>query len=365
MRYPMWRNRQKSRRYVPRRAEKTGLPPGTPVFVGEIKQDFVSIDIMHYTPGDLEEIHDASLDDCARMKDAPGISWINFEGIHDVNALQALANLFGIHPLTTEDIANTSQRPKAEEFEDYLFLALKMLTYDPDAEAIVNENVSLVLGRNYVISFQERVGDVLDPVRERIRSGKGKLRSGGADFLAYAIMDSVVDEYFVVLEKLGDRIELIDDEILEAPDAMHMKELHRLKREVLFLRKMIWPLREELSAMEKSTSGLVSPSMLPFLRDLYDHTIEIIDVVETSRDIIGGMHDTFLSAASNRLNEVMKVLTIIGTIFIPLTFIAGIYGMNFENMPELQWRFGYFGLLGIMAALGIGMAAVFKKKKWL
>jgi magnesium transporter len=347
------------------RGRKAGLPPGTAVFVGEQKQDVIDISILNYSRQHLEEIQNARLEDCVRLRETSTITWINVNGIHDVEAIQTLADLFGLHPLTTEDISNTHQRPKVEEFDDYILFVLKMLTYDEDRQTIDNENVSLILGKDYVISFQERAGDVLDPLRQRIRSAKGKLRSAGADYLAYAIMDGVVDEYFVALEKLGDHIEEIDDQILTAPDSSHMSELHRLKREIVFLRKAIWPLRENASVIEKSTSPLIGESIRPFLRDLYDHTIQIIDLVETYRDIIGGMHDTYLSSVGNRMNEVMKVLTIIGTIFIPLTFIAGIYGMNFDYMPELKWTWGYFGLLTIMAAIGLVMLGIFKKRKWL
>ncbi len=348
-----------------RRGKKSGMPPGTPIFIGERKQDVTDISIIDYSRDHLEEISLASLEDCARFKDSPNITWINVNGIHDVSAIQTLGNLFGLHPLTIEDISNSNQRPKVEEFDDYILFALKMLTYSIEEKGIENENISLILGANYVVSFQERRGDVLDPLRQRIRTGKGKIRGQGVDYLVYAIMDGVIDEYFVALEKMGDHIEEIDEEILTAPDASHMSELHRLKREIVFLRKAVWPLRENASVIGKSTSPLMSESIQPFLRDLYDHTIQIIDLVEVYRDIIGGMHDTFLSSVSNRMNEVMKVLTIIGTIFIPLTFIAGIYGMNFVNMPELKWTWGYFGLLGIMAAIALTMLAIFKKRKWL
>lgn len=361
----MKKNRRNKNHKVFRRGKKAGLPPGTPVFVGEKKQDVVGISIMNYSTEEIEEIKNATFDDCLRAKDSSNVVWINVNGIHDVNATQAMARMFGLHPLTTEDISNTNQRPKSEEFDDYLFFALKMLTYNGETNSIDDENVSIILTKNHVISFQERQSDLLDPVRERIRSSKGKIRSEGADYLAYAIMDGVVDEYFVALEKLGDHIEQLDDEILTTPAKTHMQELHRLKREIVFLRKTIWPLREEVSAIEKSSSRLIDDSIRPFLRDLYDHTIQIIDMVETYRDIIGGMHDTFLSSMSNRMNEIMKVLTIIGTIFIPLTFIVGIYGMNFENMPELKWTWGYFGLWGVIAALGLTMLAIFKRHKWL
>ena len=353
------------KRGVRRQAERSNPPVQPPVFVEERNETAPDIEILHYAPDGFEEIRNATLEDCVRLKDAPGITWINVNDIRDVPTVRSLAALLGLHPLTTEDIGNPAQRPKAEHFEQYLFFALRMLTYDDATHSILNENVSVVLGDRWVVSFQEREGDVLDPVRDRIRSGKGRLRSEGADFLAYAIMDSVVDEYFVVLERLGDHIEEIDEQILASPDKTHMKELHRLKREILFLRKAVWPLREEISTIEKSGSRLVGDSIRPFLRDLYDHTVEIIDMVETNRDIVSGMHDTFLSAVSNRMNEIMKVLTIIGTIFIPLTFIAGVYGMNFDYMPELKWPRGYYGVMALMAALALGMLAAFKKRKWL
>ncbi len=324
------------------------------------------IEIIRYSSGGCEEIRDATLADCARTIKSPGVAWISVDGLGSEDAIHGLAELMGLHPLTTEDIFNTDQRPKAEDFGHYLFFALRMLTYDESARTVGNRNLSVVLGEGCVVTFQNgEDGDPLKPVRERIRSGKGRIRGEGADYLAYAVMDSVVDEYFGVLEKLGDHIEDLDDQILSVPDAAHMKELHLLKREMLFLRKAVWPLREEISALEKSDSRLVGPSVRPFLRDLYDHTIEIIDMIETNRDIVSGMHDTFLSAISNRMNEIMKVLTIIGTIFIPLTFISGIYGMNFEHMPELRWPLGYFAVLGLMAVLAAAMLAAFRKRKWL
>jgi len=362
----MKKNKQNRRSGPVRRSRKAGLPPGTPVFVGEQKQDRVRIDIMRYSREHLEEIHDANMDDCVPLKAGSGITWINVNGIHDIETVKNLSNLAGLHPLTAEDISNTGQRPKTEEFDNYIFFALKMLRYDEKTNMITHENVSVILGENYVISFQEDIeGDAFDPVRQRIRSDKGRIRSQGTDYLAYALLDAVVDEYFVSLEKLGDYIEEIDDEILTEPDAVHMKEIHRLKREIVFLRKAVWPVREEIAAMEKSESRLICRTTKIFLRDLYDHTIQIIEMVETYREIIASMHDTFLSGTGNRMSEVMKILTIIGTIFIPLTFIAGIYGMNFENMPELKWKYGYFVLLGVMTALGLTMLVFFKKRKWL
>ncbi len=361
----MKKNKKNKNREVFRRGKKSGLPPGTAVFVGERKLDKTKISVINYSPEHFEEVKEAGVDDCSRLKNSTGIVWINVNGIHDTETIKTIADMFNLHPLTTEDISNTHQRPKAELFDNYIFLAFKMLLYDEGSNSIDKENISVVLVKNHVISFQEREGDVLEPVRERIRSGTGRMRSGGADLLAYTIMDCIVDEYFVVLEKMGDHIEKLDDVVLTAPDSSHMNELHRIKREIVFLRKAVWPLREEILSLEKSDSKMISDFIRPFLRDLYDHTIQIIDIVETYRDIISGIHDTYLSSISNRMNEVMKVLTIIGTIFIPLTFIAGIYGMNFDYMPELKWPWAYFALLGIMAAIGLAMLVIFKKRKWL
>ena len=314
------------------RGGKAGLPPGTPVFVGEQRQDVVKIDVISFSGDHLEEVSDASLEDCRRLRDNNETTWINVNGIHDVGAIQRLAGVFELHPLTTEDISNTSQRPKVEEFGDYIFFAMKMLSFDKAARAIAHENVSVILGDTFVISFLEGDCQLLDSLRERIRANKGRIRKEGFDYLAYAILDRVVDEYFVTLEEFGDHLENIDDEILTMPKSTHLRDIHRLKREIVFLRKVVWPLRDEISTIAKSTSPLIGATTKTFLRDLYDHAVQIIDMVETYRDIIGGMHDTLLSSNSNKMNEIMKVLTIIGTIFIPLTFIAGVYGMNFENI---------------------------------
>lgn len=359
--------RKKIRKKISRtagRREKTGLPPGTPVFVGERKQDRIRIEVISYTSDHFEEAYDAGLDDCARLKDGPGIAWINVNGIHDVALVESLGKIFGLHPLTMEDIVNTAQRPKAEEFDKYIFLVIKMITFNEAENDIDIENVSLVLGDGYVISFQEREGDVFSAVRQRIRNGRGLIRGAGSDYLAYALMDGVVDAYFVALEKISEYIENLEEAIVLDPDERHMSEVHRLKREVLFFRKSVWPLRDEIAVLEKLESPLIRNSTRVYLRDLFDHSIQIVELAETMRDILGGMHDTFLSSLNNRMNEVMKVLTVIATIFIPLTFIAGVYGMNFEHMPELRWRWGYFMVWGVMIAIGIGMALFFKKRKW-
>lgn len=361
----MRRKRRKKGRRNTSFHSKAGLSPGTPVFIGERKQAYTQLDVLRYDEDGIVEAIDAPTSDCAPPLDPTGVTWINVFGIHDVDLIATLGEQFGIHPLTLEDIVNTAQRPKAEEFDNYIFVVLKVMTYNEAHHEIEIETVSMVLGEGYVISFQEHEGDVFEMVRDRIRGAKGRIRKQAADYLAYALMDAVVDAYFVALEHIGDYIEDIEDEIVADPEPAHMREIHRLKREILYLRKSVWPLREEVSALLKSESSLIHDSTRVYLRDVYDHTIRVIDMVETNRDILSSMHDTYLSSVSNRMNEVMKVLTIIATIFIPLTFIVGVYGMNFDHMPELHWRWGYLGVWGFMGTITAGMAIYFRKKGWL
>jgi len=361
----MARSQRKKRKRPQSSSAKVGLPPGTMVFIGEQKMEAVRVDVVNYSQSELKELRDISVDQCGDLAKTPGITWINVNGIHDVGLIESLGKCLGLHPLTLEDIVNTGHRPKTEEFKSYIYVTLKMISFNEADNHMEIENVSLILGENYVVSFQEKDGDVFNAVRERLRTANGRIRSMEADYLAYALMDAVVDHYFLAIERIGDHIEDLDDQILTDPKPDAMQELHRLKRDILSLRKAVWPLREEISALDKSESALIRPETKVFLRDLYDHIIQVIDMVETFRDILGGMHDTYLSSVSNRMNEIMKVLTIIATIFIPLTFIAGVYGMNFEYMPELKWPFGYFLVLGVMLAVFVCMIGYFRKKKWI
>jgi len=276
-----------------------------------------------------------------------------------------MGNHFNIHPLVLEDIANTGQRPKMEDFVDYIFIVLKMLYYDDKENETKAEQVSVVLGSNFVISFQESEGDVFDPIRERIKSDRGRIRKMGADYLAYALIDTIVDNYFAILEKLGEKIEDIEDELVTNPALETLQTIHRLKREMIFLRKSVWPLREVISRLERWESPLINKSLDIYLRDVYDHTIQVVDSIETFRDMLSGLLDIYLSSVSNRMNEIMKVLTIIATIAIPLTVITGLYGMNFQFMPELQWRWSYPLVLLAMLTLGILMIRYFRRKKWI
>ncbi|MGB3904131.1 MAG: magnesium/cobalt transporter CorA [Anaerolineae bacterium] len=352
-------------RVMEKRSQKAGLPPGSVVHVGEKKTDRAKITVLDYDEAQFHEAEVQTVGETLPFKNSPTVTWINVDGIHEVEILDQLGDSFGLHPLVVEDIANTDQRPKTEDFGDYIYVVLRMLQYEKGGEEVVTEQTSLILGERYVLSFQERPGDVFDPVRERIRSYKGRIRRMGADYLAYTLIDSIVDNYFVVLERLGEEIESLEEELVTNPMPETLQTIHELKREMIFLRKSVWPLREVINALERGESSLIQESTGIYLRDVYDHTIQVIDAVETLRDMISGMLDIYLSSISNRMNEVMKVLTIIATIFIPLTLIAGIYGMNFRYMPELEWRWGYFMVWLVMLAVGISMVVYFRRRKWL
>jgi magnesium transporter len=293
------------------------------------------------------------------------VTWINIDGLHQLDIIEKVGQHFNIHPLVLEDIVNTGQRPKTEEFEDVIFVVLKMLHYNENSEKITSEQFSLVLGSNFLITFQEIQGDVFRTVRERIRKSKTRIRKAGCDYLAYALIDAIVDHYFVILEALGDKIEDIETQLLDNPTRDTLEIIHEMKREMIYLRKQIWPIRELINSLVKGESSLINESTRLFFRDIYDHTIQIIDTIESYRDILSGMLDIYLSTLSNKMNEVMKVLTIIATIFIPITFVAGIYGMNFKFMPELEWRWGYVMVWAIIVVVVGIMISYFKKKKWL
>ncbi|MFH1055795.1 MAG: magnesium/cobalt transporter CorA [Candidatus Altiarchaeota archaeon] len=357
--------------FMRKRSRKAGLPPGTPMHIGEEKTGKVRITVIDYDEGHFKEAVVEKAEDCLIFKDNPTVTWINVDGIHDVDIIERFGKDFNFHPLLVEDIVNTEQRPKMEDFGDYMFLVLKMLTYDEKVKDLKIEQVSLILGRNFVLSFQEDIGDVFDPVRQRIREGKGRHRKNGADYLAYSLIDAIIDNYFIILEKVGEEIELLEEKVVSDPNRKVLREIHRLKRELIFLRKSVWPLREVVNGMEKADSPLIRKPTKIYLRDVYDHTIQVMDTVETFRDMTSGMLDIYLSSISNRLNEVMKVLTVIATIFMPLTFLAGVYGMNFHtdkspwNMPELTWYYGYPMFWGIITIVAIIMLVYFRNKKWL
>lgn len=357
--------RFKIEKFLKKREIEIGQPPGTPLYAGEEREEPVHIHLIDYDGNQLHEQEDMQLEDCAAFRETPSVSWINVDGIHDAEIIKEIGRQFDLHPLVIEDILHPGQRPKMEDFETFIYMVFNMLSYDEELQDVQSEQVSLILTRHAVISFQERPGDIFDLIRDRLRTAKGRIRRMGPDYLAYSLLDAVVDNYFSILEKVGEQIEELEGLVINEPLPDTMQEIHRLKREMLFLRKSVWPLRELINGIEKTESPLIKKSTLSYLRDVYDHSIQIIDTVETFRDMLSGLHDTFLTGISNRMNQIMKILTIIATIFIPMTFIAGIYGMNFEFMPELRWRWGYFTVLLVLLVMGISMLWLFKRKKWL
>ncbi len=355
----------KKNKLTKRGSKKAGLPPGTLVHVGERKVEAVRISYIDYDEQNIQEKQVSNIEECFPFEATPTVTWINVDGLHEVEVIEKLGKQFELHPLILEDILHTTQRPKFEDFEKYLFIVLRMLSYDDENQTVEEEQVSLVLSENFVISFQERVGDVFESIRDRIRNSKGRIRKMGADYLCYSLIDAVVDGYFTILEKIGEKIEFMEEKLVSDPTEKTLQQIHKLKREMISLRKSVWPLRELISSLQRSESSLISETTDVYLRDAYDHTIQVIDTVESFRDMVSGMLDIYLSSISNRMNAVMKVLTIIATIFIPLTFVAGIYGMNFEYMPELKWRYSYGIIWLVFVLIAAIMVIYFKRKKWL
>jgi magnesium transporter len=348
-----------------RRSDKAGLPPGSLIHVGEKKMGDVALHLMRYGVDVLDERSLSDFHDYERKDSAGVIDWLDVVGLHEAPLIEEIGETFSIHPLVLEDILNTEQRPKTDEYEDFLYVVLKMLDIDEQTGDLTIEQVSFILKDNLVISFQERIGDVFEPVRERIRSTAGRFRRLGADYLLYALMDSVVDRYFVILERLGEQIEDTEDLLLAHPDQETVRSIYKMKRELLILRHAVWPLREAVNTIRKTESSLIQLQTRTYFGDLYDHVIQNIDTVENFRETVSGMLDLYLSSLSNRMNDVMKVLTVIATLFIPLTFIVGIYVMNFKYMPELEWKLGYPFVWVIMGFIAFAMIYLFKRKKWL
>jgi magnesium transporter len=346
------------------RSKKAGLPPGTLVHVGERQVEQVRIRRIRYDEHHYEELDLAAGQQLAPPPAEPQITWISVVGLHQVEVIEAIGKAFGIHPLALEDIVHAGQRPKLDDYEQQLFIVLNALE-SVDDQHIAVEQVSLLVGSNYVVSFQEHDSALFDPVRERVKAGKGRCRKLGADYLAYALLDTVVDHYFVVLERFSEVTERLEETLIQHPDPNVLGTLHGLKRQMILLRKSIWPMREVVGGLQRVESPLITDATQLYLRDVYDHTVRVIDTIETLRDLLSGMLDIYLSGLSYRLNEVMKVLTIIATIFIPLTFLTSIYGMNFADMPELKWRWSYPAVWLLMIAIGGGMVYYFRKKRWL
>ncbi len=350
---------------IKKRSKKAGLPPGTLVHIGEERSGRTKIRVLEYDELNFQEKELEAIEGCFLFKEQPAVTWVHVEGVHQVELLAKLGECFSLHPLVMEDILNTDQRPKMEDYGEDLFIVLKMLSYNDKTDEITAEQVCLFLRASSILSFREGEGNIFANIQERIRSGKGRLRKMGADYLAYTLVDIIVDNYFVILEKLGERVEALEEKLLTAPTTPTLQKIQRLKREMIFLRRWIWPLREVISGLERGESPRIQETTRIYLRDVYDHTIQVMDTIEIFRDMLSGMLDIYLSSLNTRLNSVMKVLTIIATIFMPLTFIAGVYGMNFKHFPELEWSWGYPGVLLLMAIIAGFMLMSFKKKKWL
>ena len=344
---------------------KAGTPPGDLIPPAGSRNGLPPvITIIDYDANRFQEKTVTSLEECLPFKATDTVTWINIDGLSDTSVIERIGKSYDIHPLILESILNTEQRPKMEDLDTYIYVNLKMLQYLEPARKVKIEQVSLIIGRHYIISFQEDVGDVFDPIRERIRKD-GRIRKFGTDYLAYALIDAIVDNYFAVMESLGEQVELLEEALASNPSRDMLLSIHTLKKDMIYLRKSVWPLREVISGLERSDNDLIKDATRIYMRDVYDHTIQVIDTIETFRDMVSGMIDIYLSGMSMRLNEVMKVLTLIATIFIPLTFIVGIYGMNFEYMPELSHPYGYYGVWVVMILVIATMLLYFHKRQWL
>lgn len=343
---------------------KKGMAPGNLEYHGEIYSQNKEIELISYSNKNLKYTSSDNASDLLKSIVNTNENWINLIGLHNVDHIKSIGNHFNIHALALEDVLNTEHRPKCELFDDYLFFIVKMFSLSEDKENYQFEQVSIILGKNYILSFQEKEGDIFNALRERLNDKESKLRFKHVDYLFYRIVDTIVDGYYYTLEHIGDKIELLEDGLDENPTKEHYKEIQKLKRDLIFLRKSVYPLREAIAKITKENNGLVEPENLTYFNDVYDHCIHIIDSIETFRDLTSSLMDLYMTSMSNRMNEVMKVLTVISTIFIPITFIAGVYGMNFQYMPELTHQWGYPIALGVMALLVISMLAYFKVKKW-
>lgn len=345
------------------KSPKPGLPPGTRVFVGEQKIQQPIVTLVQYN--DIQFIEKQAIDGIPNAERGSYLNWYDVKGLHDVMLVDQLGKQFQVHGLVLEDILDTQQRPKFEEYDKGIFITLQALTFNQEAQTIETEHIAIYAGLDFVLSFQEKDDDTFAPVRERLRNSSGRIRQRQSDYLAYALADSVVDHYFIILDQMQEVIESLEEEILYNPNNWSKSKIHQLKLQMLALRKAVMPLREAVNWFAKSECVIVQQSTEVFTRDLYDHIVQVIDIVETYRDILNGLYDLYLSEIGYRTNNVMRVLTIISTIFMPLTFIVGVYGMNFDIMPELRWKYGYYMVWGIMILLVIGMLLFFRRKKWL
>ena len=351
-------------RHRVRRSKKAGLPPGSLVFTGTPRTDKPGIYVVSYDSDHYASHTATTVEEALSFRGKAKHIWINVDGIHDTETIRKFGDAFGIHSLIQEDILNPDQRPRIEQFENLVYIVLKALSLNGDGHRVDGEQISLILGPDFLISFQEKVGDAFAPILDRFTRAGSRLRPLGVDYLAYSLLDLIVDRYFSVLENVGEQIENLLEDVVESPEPERLFVLNQLKRDGLFLRRCVWPLREVLATLERGDSRFISPATQPFLHDVYSHVVEVLDTVETLREMLSNLLDIYLSSASNRMNTIMKVLTIITTIFMPLSFLTGVYGMNFDYMPALHSAYGFPLILLVMSIIVAAMASFFRYKRW-
>jgi len=352
-------------RFLKKKDKTVGEVPGEPVFIGVKKVDQATINIIDYNGTEISETSNVESEYLKTLKKTDTISWININGLHDIELIKEIAEIFNLHPVVTEDIANTAQRPKMEDHEEYIFITTKMLRFDENSTKILNEQVSIIFGKNFLITFQECPGDTFTPVRNRIRKKRGRIRDVGTDYLAYALMDSIIDKYLVITENIGEQIEELEDLVLNSTDSQIPYDIKTYKREMIFLKKTFKPTKEFILQLNNMESGLIKEKTFPFLKDLQDLSTQAVESVETYRDMLSDHLYLYNANVGNKLNEIIKVLTIFSVIFIPLTFVAGVYGTNFEYLPELKYRYSYFIFWGVLILIAAVMLKFFKNKKWM
>jgi magnesium transporter len=351
-------------RFLKNREPVKGQSPGALVFVGTRKTDEIDIRVIDYDDHHLTDQAMVDIRDTLHYKTSESVTWININGLHDVDTIGRIGKVFDLHPLVMEDILNTGQRPKIDDYDAYLFIVLKMIRFDRQTGMVMNEQMSLVVGERFILTFQERPGDVFEPVRERIRRQKSRIRAGGTDYLAYALMDTVVENYISVIEHIGEQIEDLEEEILSDHDKKVMEKINRFKRETSYLKKSIRPAREAIFQLLRLESDLIHEKTHFFFKDLEDLITHATEAIDTYRDLLTDQLNIYNSVTANKMNDIMKVLTIFAAIFIPLTFIAGIYGTNFDYLPELRYKYSYFIFWGVLVVIAGALLGYFKKKKW-
>jgi magnesium transporter len=351
-------------KFVPKTVHE-GTVHETVEYIGKPRKGSVSIDLLEYDEKNVKETVITSVKNLQEHLKNPMMKWIRVTGVHDAEIISYIGELFNINPIDLEDIANTTQRPGIEEREHYIFLEFILLRIDPESHDVINEQVALIQGKDYVITFHETSPKAFELLRNRIIASKGNIRKLGSDYLVFALTDIIIDQYFLLLEDIGETVEDVEEQLVPAPDRSSQEAIYKLKRRLIYVKKTIWPAREVLNSLQRSDHELINESTKMYFRNVYDHTVQVIETLESLRDITSGMMDLYLSSVSNRMNEIMKVLTVFSTIFIPLTFLAGVYGMNFKKLPELEWAYGYFVFWGICLIAAIAMLFYFRRKKWL